>query len=59
MSDEPFSDVAILWGDAKHDDSEVIRFLLNGGAAYDMRSGEMIVAPTLNDLPPGVYRTVP
>lgn len=49
--------VPILWGDMEHDDRRVLQHLLHGGAAYDMRTASMIVAPTLKHLPPGVYRT--
>lgn len=56
---EPFlPNIPILWGDNRHDDAPAIRLLLRGVAVYDMRSGEMIVAPTLNHLPHGSYRTV-
>jgi len=37
----------------------VIHHLLKGGAAYDMRQGAVIVAPTLKHLPPGMYRLAP
>jgi hypothetical protein len=49
-------DVPILWGDDAHDDRAILSYLLNGGAAYDVRSARMIVAPTLDHLPPGRYR---
>lgn len=51
--------VQILWGNNKNNDRAVLRYLLNGGAAFDMRTREMIVAPTLKDLPPGVYHVAP
>lgn len=49
--------VPILWGDIVHDDRRVLQHLLHGGAAYDMRTASMIVAPSLKLLPPGIYRT--
>lgn len=44
-----------LYGDNTHNDSAVIAHLLNGGAAYDVRSDRHISAPTLAILPPGLY----
>lgn len=49
----------VLHRDGRHDDSATIRHLLNGGVAYDVRMDAFIRAPTLRDLPDGVYRTVP
>lgn len=49
-------DIPILWGDNVHDDRAILRLLLNGGSAYDARTSRMIVAPTLDYLPPGLYR---
>lgn len=51
--------VRILWGDNKHNDRDMLRHLFCGGSAYCMRSKMMIVAPTLNELPPGFYRVEP
>lgn len=45
----------ILWGDTEHNDRPAIRHLLCGGCAYDARRGQMIVAPTLAEIPPGNY----
>jgi hypothetical protein len=51
-----YTSVPILWGDNLHNDRAVICRLLLGGEAFDMRTQLMIEAPTLNDLPVGVYR---
>jgi hypothetical protein len=55
----PKAEPPILWADGAHDDSIVLRHLLRGGAAYAMKQRAVIVAPTLKDLPPGVYRLAP
>jgi hypothetical protein len=49
--------IPILWGDNQHDDSRVLSHLFKGGAAYDVRSAQMIAAPSIAHLPPGIYRT--
>jgi hypothetical protein len=49
----------ILWGDGRHCDRAVIAHLLDGGVAYHMGRKEVITAPTLRHLPPGMYRVVP
>jgi hypothetical protein len=55
---QPFNAaVPILWGDNLHDDSAVLRILFNGGAAFDVRTAQMIAAPSIEHLPPGCYRT--
>ena len=46
----------ILWGDGEHDDSTIIRTLLNGGSAYDRRICDTVTAPNFGALPPGLYR---
>lgn len=51
--------IEALWGDGSCDDSPAIRSLLRGHAAFDIRAGKMLSAPTLKDLPPGLYRLVP
>lgn len=53
------SHVEALWGDGSNDDSPAIRALFCGGLAFDIRAGKMLAAPTLRDLPPGLYRLVP
>lgn len=54
MRDRP-----VLWSDGRHNDRAAIRHLLNGGMAYDVRTDTVIVAPTLQRLPPGLYRLAP
>jgi hypothetical protein len=54
-----YTSIPILWGDNLHNDRAVIARLLFGGEAFDMRTQIMIEAPTLRELPAGVYRTVP
>lgn len=51
--------IEALWGDGSCDDSPAIRSLLRGHTAFDIRAGKMLSAPTLKDLPPGLYRLVP
>lgn len=49
----------VLWGDGSHNDRAAIRHLFKGGMAYCRRAQEVIMAPTLDKLPPGLYRTLP
>ncbi len=44
-----------LHGDNVHNDKTVIQHLLNHGMAFDVRTNDIIVAPTLSDLPCGLY----
>ncbi len=44
-----------IYGDSIHNDMPVIRHLLNKGMAFDVRTNDVIVAPTLRDLPCGLY----
>jgi hypothetical protein len=46
----------ILYGNDIDDDSRAIRGLFNGLAVLDARLEVDIVAPTIWDLPPGLYR---
>lgn len=45
-----------LYGNGEADDTGVLRALLNGYPAFDARVGIDIVALTIPDLPPGLYR---
>lgn len=49
----------VLHGDGEHDDRPALRSLFNGLAAKDLRTGEVIFAGTMKELPPGTYRTCP
>lgn len=51
--------IRILWGNGVCYDGAIIRHLLHGGYAHDFRSGELIAAMSIRDLPPGSYRLVP
>ena len=46
----------ILYGNDIDDDSQAIRGLFNGFPVLDARLEVNIVAPTIWDLPPGLYR---
>lgn len=52
------SRIKVLDGKGRRDDTEAIRTLLNGGCVFD-GSGSVIAAPTLSDLPPGLYQLTP
>lgn len=46
----------ILYGDGREDDSKAIRALLRGEPVLDARLEVEIEAPSLHDLPCGLYR---
>lgn len=48
-----------LFGDNVHNDACVIRHLLNNGQAVDMRTNMMISAPSLREMPTGLYLLTP
>lgn len=50
--------IPVLDGRGRRNDRDALCVAFNGGCVFDGRGGRVISAPTMAELPPGLYRLI-